>query len=216
MKAHIAKVRGDAAKERTHVGLRHELAGKRGEQIVTRPAEHHRIADGQRKRAQRRNETDDLADEATLPDAAHLHGLAKRAHGAGSHGTPKRHLANHAREPKQRHEDEVRDEKRRTAELSDAVGEEPDIGHADSASHAGKDEARARCPGIALASLLRRAARLLADLDRAGLFLDDVIALVCHDVSSSQAPIIAKRGECGRVDAANIPCVCPDLRLARL
>ena len=198
MEAHVAEVRRHGPEEGARIGLGHELAGQGREQVMARPAEHHRIPDGQGQRPQGGNEADDLADAIAVLHAAHLHGAPESAHGTRAHGATEGHLPDHACETEQRHEDEVRNEESRATQLGHAVREQPDIGHAHRAAHAGEDEARMRRPGVTPPT--GRRARLLADLDGPRLFRHDVVASVRHSVllESSTPTTIANDGTSGR------------------
>ena len=188
MEAHVAEVRCDGPEEGSHVGLRHKLSVKRSHKVVARPTEHHGVSDGNGERSQGGNEADDLTDALAVPHTAHLHGAAECAHRASAHSPTEGHFSNHARKAQQRHENEVRDEEGRAAQLSHAIGKQPDIGHAHSAANAGKDEAGMRGPRIAAsATRAARCARrsrscLLADLNGPRFFRNDVVVSCRHSV----------------------------------
>ena len=145
----VAEARGDAAEIGAHALLRHDLARKRAHEVVERPAQDDGVSHGDGQRAQRGDEADSLADGAAVLDAAQLHGLAEGAHGAGAHRAAERHLTDDAGHTQHDDKDQVRDEEGGSAELCHPVGEEPDVGHAHRAAHAGEDKARLRCEGVA-------------------------------------------------------------------
>ena len=188
MEAHVAEVRRDGPEKGSHVGLRHKLAVERGHEVVARPTEHYGVPDGDGERSQGGNESDDLTDALAVPHAAHLHGAAECAHRASAHSPTEGHFSNHARKAQQRHENEVRDEEGRAAQLSHAIGKQPDIGHAHGAANAGEDEARMCGPGIAAttaraARCARRSrTRLLTDLDGPRFLRNDVVVSCRHSV----------------------------------
>ena len=123
-----------------------------------------------------------------MPHAAHLHGAPESAHGAGAHGAAEGHLPDHASEAEQGHEDEVRNEEGRAAQLGHTVGEQPDIGHAHRTAHAGEDEPGVGGPGVATpatrtARWVRRTdGRLLSDLDGPRLLRNDVVVSCRHSI----------------------------------
>ena len=56
------------------------------------------------------------------------------------HGTPERHLADHAGESDEQDKDDIRDQECRASEFADPVREHPYICHAHRASDAGDDK----------------------------------------------------------------------------
>ena len=140
MVSNAAKRPGDRAKERCHIGLRHQRSARSLDKVLNEPADDHGIANGNAERAQHGNNANNTADFVTVFHAAHFERLRKRAHGTRAHSTTKRHFANDARNAQHHNEEQIGNQERRATVLGYAIREQPNARKAHRRANAGNDE----------------------------------------------------------------------------
>ena len=139
---HRQQVPGDGAEVHRHgvkVGLgvsAEQAAGDGAHKVFQHPAHHHGISDGDAQNTQQGQDADDSA--SLFPPLFQY--IFKGARGTRPGQTAQAKLARQSHITEQGHKNKVGHQKGAAAVLAHPVGEEPNVAHAHSGAHCGKDE----------------------------------------------------------------------------
>ena len=156
MPADAAEINRQCAEVRTRIDNARKFARSRRGKVLEKPTHHNRIPDRKGQGTEHGKKPYGAPDTFADTAAAHLACLRKRPDRARFHSAPERHFTEHAREAEEGDEDEIRDQKRRSAEFRNAVREQPDVAHAHRRADARDDERRAARKAVARLRLTGR------------------------------------------------------------